>query len=121
MLDELVLEYNKLQKKYGDPSFDSITFGGCKNNPDICFVFMNPTARNITASKEWTGIKSPWVGTKNIWDLFYWTNLLEKVRIRTPIESMNIILNGWAMYQTISSRLYGRSGFYQSVYFFISF
>ena len=36
MLDELVVEYNKLQKKYGDPSLDSITFGGCKNNPDIC-------------------------------------------------------------------------------------
>ena len=70
MLDELVLEYNKLQKKYGDPSLDSITFGGCKNNPDICFVFMNPTARNITASKEWTGIKSPWVGTKNVWGFF---------------------------------------------------
>ena len=70
MLDELVLEYNKLQKKYGDPSLDSITFGGCKKNPDICFVFMNPTARNITASKEWTGIKSPWVGTKNVWGFF---------------------------------------------------
>ena len=27
---------------------------------------------------------------------------------------MNIILNGWATYQTISSRLQGRSGFYQS-------
>jgi len=39
----------------------------------------------------------------------YWTNLLEKVKVRTPVESMNIILNGWAMYQTISSRLYARS------------
>lgn len=70
MLDELVIEYNKLQKKYGDPSLDSITFGGCKNNPDICFVFMNPTARNITASKEWDGLKAPWIGTKNVWNFF---------------------------------------------------
>ena len=70
MLDELVVEYNKLQKEYGDPSLDSITFGGCKNNPDICFVFMNPTARNITASKEWTGLKAPWIGTKNVWNFF---------------------------------------------------
>ena len=44
----------------------------------------------------------------------YWVNLLEKVRVKTPIDSMNIILNGWTMYQTISSRLYARSGFYQS-------
>lgn len=30
------------------------------------------------------------------------------------MESVNIILNGWAAYQTISSRLLARSGFYQS-------
>lgn len=30
------------------------------------------------------------------------------------MESINIILNGWAAYQTISSRLLARSGFYQS-------
>lgn len=70
MLDELVKKYEKLQNKYGDPSLDSITFGGCLKNPDVCLVFMNPTARNITANKEWKGIKSPWVGTKNIWNLF---------------------------------------------------
>lgn len=70
MLDELVKKYDKLQKKYGDPNLDSITFGGCLENPDVCFVFMNPTARNITSSKEWKGIKSPWVGTKNVWNLF---------------------------------------------------
>ena len=32
----------------------------------------------------------------------------------TPVESINIILNGWIAYQTIESRLLGRSGFYQS-------
>ncbi len=70
MLEELVKKYDKLQKKYGDPNLDSITFGGCTNNPDVCLVFMNPTARNVTSSKEWKGIKSPWVGTKNVWNLF---------------------------------------------------
>lgn len=44
----------------------------------------------------------------------YWKDLLEQLQVYTPLESMNIILNGWAMYQTLSSRLYGRSGFYQS-------
>ena len=43
-----------------------------------------------------------------------WKDLLERLQVYTPLESMNILLNGWAMYQTISSRLYGRSGFYQS-------
>jgi len=44
----------------------------------------------------------------------YWRNLLGNVEVNTPVESINIMLNGWAMYQTISSRLWGRSGFYQS-------
>ncbi len=44
----------------------------------------------------------------------YWCNLLERIKVKTPIESFNIILNGWIMYQTISSRIYARSGFHQS-------
>ncbi|MEG1344998.1 MAG: uracil-DNA glycosylase family protein, partial [Clostridia bacterium] len=57
---------------------DSIYNGGCTDSPDICFVFMNPTGRNIASSKEWKGLKSPWIGTKNIWDLFFAVNLLDK-------------------------------------------
>lgn len=44
----------------------------------------------------------------------YWENLLGRVRVQTPVESINIMLNGWVMYQTISSRLLARSGYYQS-------
>ena len=36
------------------------------------------------------------------------------MQVQTPYESINIMLNGWALYQTISSRLLARSGFYQS-------
>ncbi len=28
--------------------------------------------------KSWEGIRSPWLGTKNIWDLFYSLNLMEE-------------------------------------------
>ncbi len=77
-LDDLKKEYDKLQKIYGDKNLDSIYNGGCSSNPDICFVFMNPTGKNIASSKSWNGIKSPWIGTKNIWDLFYEVNLLDK-------------------------------------------
>ncbi len=43
-----------------------------------------------------------------------WKDILEKVQVYTPVDSTNIMLNGWALYQTIVSRLYGRTGFYQS-------
>lgn len=78
LIEELNKKYDKLQKVYGDPNLDSIYNGGCTNNPDICFVFMNPTGRNIASSKDWHGLKSPWIGTKNIWDLFYNINLLDE-------------------------------------------
>ncbi len=77
-LDDLKVEYDKLQLKYGSKDLDSIYNGGCITNPDICFVFMNPTSRNIASSKSWKGLKSPWIGTKNIWDLFYELKLLDK-------------------------------------------
>lgn len=75
-LDDLKKEYDKLQIKYGAKELDSIYNGGCDKNPDICFVFMNPTGRNIASDKTWIGRKSPWLGTKNIWKLFYQVNLL---------------------------------------------
>ena len=44
----------------------------------------------------------------------YWKELLGRIQVYTPLESVNIILNGWLAYQTIESRLLGRTGFYQS-------
>lgn len=76
-LEDLTKEYDKLQKLYGAVELDSIYNGGCENHPDICFVFMNPTRRNIASYKEWKGIKAPWIGTKNIWDLFFKLNLVD--------------------------------------------
>lgn len=77
-LEDLKVKYDELQKKYGAKELDSIYNGGCTDNPDICFVFMNPTGRNIASSKEWKGIKSPWIGTKTIWDLFYKLDLINE-------------------------------------------
>ena len=42
------------------------------------FVFMNPTGRNIASSPNWKGRRSPWIGTKNIWKLFYRVGLLSE-------------------------------------------
>ncbi len=82
-LEDLKIRYDMLQMKYGAKELDSIYNGGCTENPDLCFVFMNPTGRNIASSKEWKGIKSPWIGTKNIWDLFYRLDLMNEKIYRT--------------------------------------
>lgn len=44
----------------------------------------------------------------------WWSDLLSGIRCRTPSESFDVMVNGWLLYQTVSCRLMGRSGFYQS-------
>lgn len=44
----------------------------------------------------------------------YWQDLLGRLQVETPLESVNIMLNGWLLYQTICSRLLAKSGYYQS-------
>jgi len=44
----------------------------------------------------------------------FWTALLGNIQIETPDPSLNLLANGWLIYQTISSRIWGRTGFYQS-------
>lgn len=76
-LETLKSKYENMQQIYGDKTLKSINFGGCDTNPDICFVFMNPTSKNIASNPLWDGIRAPWIGTKNIWDLFVATNLFD--------------------------------------------
>jgi cyclic beta-1,2-glucan synthetase len=44
----------------------------------------------------------------------HWGSILGAVQLTTPDEGLNIFANGWLLYQTLSSRIFGRSGFYQS-------
>ncbi|AWZ47783.1 cyclic beta 1-2 glucan synthetase [Clostridiaceae bacterium 14S0207] len=44
----------------------------------------------------------------------YWKETLGKIKVKTPNKSMNLLLNGWLMYQTIVCRLWSRTAFYQS-------
>jgi cyclic beta-1,2-glucan synthetase len=43
-----------------------------------------------------------------------WGNLLTTVQVRTPDAAMNILLNGWLLYQTLACRYWARAGFYQA-------
>ena len=47
---------------------------------------MKPTSKNIVFEPSWNGIRSSWIGTKNIWDLFVATNLFD-VDIYNEIKS----------------------------------
>jgi len=42
-----------------------------------------------------------------------WDNLLSTVQITTPEPAMDVLMNRWLLYQTLSSRIWARAAFYQ--------
>ena len=44
----------------------------------------------------------------------FWNRLLNTIQVHTPEPASDIILNRWMLYQTLSCRIWGRTGFYQS-------
>jgi len=63
-------------------------------------------------AKRFKGAAAAKNALEKVWE--YWKHTLGTVQIETPDASLNILANGWLFYQTLSSRFWARTGFYQS-------
>lgn len=85
-INELKSHFDILQSIHGEKELDAVYGCGQINNPNICLMFMNPTGRNVSSQKNWTGLKAPWLGTKQVWNMLYQLGLLDK-RITEEINT----------------------------------
>jgi cyclic beta-1,2-glucan synthetase len=44
----------------------------------------------------------------------HWEEVLGAVKVNTPFKEMDILLNGWLLYQTLACRIWARAAFYQA-------
>ncbi|MEZ0271606.1 MAG: glucoamylase family protein [Methylophilaceae bacterium] len=81
---------------------------------EIVFIF--GAARNVEEAQHFIQRFSGPAGARQAleaaWD--HWNRTLGMVYVETPDPALDVLANGWLLYQTLSCRLWGRSGYYQS-------
>ncbi|KXS30714.1 MAG: NdvB, partial [Candidatus Gallionella acididurans] len=81
---------------------------------EIVFIF--GAARDIDEAhyfiQRFSGPASARQALETVWG--FWNHTLGAVHVETPDPALNVLTNGWLIYQTLSCRLWGRSGYYQS-------
>lgn len=90
-MEKINKSYDELQNKYGSDKLNSVYGYGKRDNAKVALVFMNPTKRNIATSKEWTGIRAQWLGTKQVWSFlaecgFISKDINSKIQSKKPKE-----------------------------------
>jgi len=81
---------------------------------EIVFVF--GAARDADEARQFIQRFSGQAGARQaletVWE--HWNRILGAVHVETPDPALDVLANGWLVYQTLSCRLWGRSGYYQS-------
>jgi cyclic beta-1,2-glucan synthetase len=65
-----------------------------------------------TLVQRFHGTRAARTALEAVWE--YWNRTLGAVHVQTPDPSVDFLANGWLLYQVVSARLWGRSGYYQS-------
>jgi len=75
---------------------------GCETSSEAAVKLAQKYSRNEVCDKAFETVKE------------FWHHTLGQITVSTPSPQMNILLNGWLLYQTIACRMWARSGFYQA-------
>ncbi len=78
-----------LDRKFSGNNLAPIMGNGKTENPKFMFVFINPTSRNTSSNPKWQGPRFPFIGTKQIWRIFYHAGIFNS-NLMQEIESGSI-------------------------------
>jgi cellobiose phosphorylase len=113
------MKSTKLSGRVGaglDPCAAIQTYMTIEDGHERTVMFTIGAAKNEEAARKLIlktrGTDNSYKALENVWH--YWSQTLSAVYIETPDPSVNFLANGWLIYQTLSCRLWARSGFYQS-------
>ena len=81
---------------------------------EIVFIF--GAARNSDEAQYFIERFGGPAGARNALEVVWthWNRTLGAVQVETPDPALDVLVNGWLIYQTLSCRIWGRSGYYQS-------
>ena len=100
-MDPCVAQQVKIDLAEGEEREIVFTLGTGRNMDD---------ARNLI--RRFQGSGSARSALEAVWN--YWNHALGAVRVETPDKSLDVLTNGWLIYQTLACRIWARSGYYQS-------
>ena len=85
-----------------------------KEEKELVIMFGEEENENLIEEKikKYSNIENVYKALDEIDE--YWSNFLGNIQVKTPDLSMDYLLNGWLMYQTLSCRYLSRTAFYQS-------
>jgi cellobiose phosphorylase len=69
-----------------------------------------PDARQLV--RRFRGSSAARGALEKVWQ--FWNHTLGAVQVETPDPAVNVLANGWLVYQTLACRFWARSGYYQS-------
>ncbi len=109
----------KLSDKFGagvDPCTAIHVMFDIEEDNEKEIIFKLGAAKDTLIARE---LVNKYRGSKAAFDALqqvhkFWQRTLTAIQIETPDKALNFLANGWLLYQVISCRLWGRSGFYQS-------
>jgi len=79
-------------------------------------ICMLGQADSVVQAREWVRSYREDLAFENGFDQTraWWDSLLGTIEVKTPELAADLLINRWLQYQSLSCRIWGRSGFYQS-------